>query len=252
MKFVRFLRDGRDVWGIVDGDTVVEVRGSIFGDVRPTAVHEPLERVRLLAPVVPSKIIGVGLNYRDHAAETHQPVPTEPLLFLKAPSAIVGPEDPIVLPFADHEVHPEAELAFVIKRRAKNVTRQDAFQYILGYTCANDVSDRTIQNPQKARSQAKSLDTFAPLGPVLVTDLDPTNLNVQCLVNGKVRQSSNTGQLVFDVPTLVAHISSLMTLFPGDVVLTGTPSGIGPIYPGDVVEVCVAGIGTLRNPVRAA
>jgi 2-keto-4-pentenoate hydratase/2-oxohepta-3-ene-1,7-dioic acid hydratase in catechol pathway len=179
-------------------------------------------------------------------------VPEAPLIFLKAPSAVVGHEDAIVLPFADHEVHHEAELAFIIKRRAKHVQPGEAMHYVLGYTCGNDVSDRTIQWPRMARSQAKSADTFAPLGPYIATEVNPSGLNIECRVNGELRQSSNTSQLAFDVPTLLSTISRIMTLLPGDVVMTGTPSGVGPIQPGDIVEVRIEGIGTLRNPVRAA
>jgi 2-keto-4-pentenoate hydratase/2-oxohepta-3-ene-1,7-dioic acid hydratase in catechol pathway len=251
MKLVHFAADNQDRWGVLEGDRIVELEGSVYEKFRLTHTAFALASVKILPTATPSKIIGVGLNYRDHAEEVGLQVPAAPQIFLKAPSALIGHEDAIVLPFVNHEVHHEAELAFVVKRRAKNVEPGDALGYVLGYTCGNDVSDRTIQWPDSARSQAKSADTFAPLGPYIVTDIDPSGLRIECRVNGQLRQSSNTDQLAFDVPTLLAFLSRTMTLLPGDVVMTGTPSGIGPIHPGDVVEVCIEGIGTLRNPVRA-
>jgi 2-keto-4-pentenoate hydratase/2-oxohepta-3-ene-1,7-dioic acid hydratase in catechol pathway len=252
MKWVRFEAQGHARWGSVVGDTITEVSGSIFGWHRQTAKRHALDAVRILPPARPSKIIGIGLNYRDHALETGQTLPTEPLFFLKAPSAMIGPGEPIVLPFPDHEVHHESELAFVIGRLAKDVAQEQALDHILGYTCGNDVSDRTVQRPRRANSMAKSADTFAPLGPYLVTDVDPGNLGVECLVNGELRQSSNTRELVFNVQALVSYLSRTMTLLPGDVVMTGTPAGVGTIRPGDVVEVRIERLGTLRNPVRSS
>jgi 2-keto-4-pentenoate hydratase/2-oxohepta-3-ene-1,7-dioic acid hydratase in catechol pathway len=252
MKLVHFRVQNRDQWGVVEGDRVTEIDGSICDDFTLTNRRHQLTEINILPPANPSKLIGVGLNYVDHARETGHPVPEVPFIFLKAPSAIIGHEDAIVIPFPDHEVHYEAELTVIMKRRAKDVAPEEALQYVLGYTCGNDVSDRTIQRVDGAPPRGKSLDTFAPLGPFIVTDLDPWNLKIECLVNGKVCQSSNTSQFVFSVPVLVSFLSRMMTLLPGDAVMTGTPSGVGPIHPGDVVEVRIEGIGTLRNPVRLA
>jgi 2-keto-4-pentenoate hydratase/2-oxohepta-3-ene-1,7-dioic acid hydratase in catechol pathway len=252
MKLVHFRARNRDQWGVVEGERVTEIDGSIFDDLTLTNRCHHLSEVRILPPVNPSKLIGVGLNYVDHAQEAGHPVPEVPFIFLKAPSAIVGHGDAIVIPFLDHEVHHEAELTFIIKRQAKNVAPEEALQYVLGYTCGNDVSDRTMQRIDGAPPRAKSLDTFAPLGPFIVTDLDPGHLDIECLVNGEVRQSSNTSQFVFSVPALVSFLSCMMTLLPGDTVMTGTPAGVGPIQPGDVVEVRIGGVGTLRNPVQTS
>ena len=230
---------------------MTEIDGSIYDDFTLTNRRHQLTEVRILPPVNPSKLIGVGLNYRDHAQETGHPVPAVPFIFLKAPSAIIGHGDAIVIPFLDHEVHHDAELTFIVKRGAKDIAPEEALQYVLGYTCGNDVSDRTIQRVDGAPPRGKSLDTFAPLGPFIVTDLDPGRLDIECLVNGDVRQSSNTSQFVFSVPVLVSFLSHMMTLLPGDTVMTGTPAGVGPIHPGDIIEVRIEGIGALRNPVRS-
>ena len=252
MRLAHFRAQDRDRWGVVEGDRVIEIDGSIYGDFALTSTGFRLETVTILPPDTPSKLIGVGLNYADHARETGQPVPEEPFIFLKAPSAIIGHDEAIVIPFLDHEVHHEAELAAIIKRRAKNVDPRHALDYVLGYSCGNDVSDRTMQRADGAPTRGKSLDTFAPIGPLVVTDIDPSRLQVECLLNGEVRQSSNTDQFVFDVPALISFISRMMMLLPGDVILTGTPAGVGPLRPGDVVEVRIEGIGTLRNRVEAS
>jgi len=237
----------------VEHGRVVEIAGSIYAEFEQTDRSYPLEAVKVLAPVNPSKLIAVGLNYVDHARETGNAIPQVPFIFMKAPSAIIGHGDPILIPFAEDEVHFEAELAVVMKKRAKNLDPQEVYDYVLGYTCANDVSDRTIQRADRCPTRAKSLDTFAPLGPFIATDIaDPDHLTTECLVNGEIRQSSNTSQLIFDIPTLVAFLSRMMTLLPGDAIMTGTPAGVGPIRPGDVVEVRIEGIGTLRNPVSLA
>ncbi len=252
MRFVRFRAQSQDRWGILEDDHVNEIDGSVYAAFALTNARYPLAEVAVLPPVNPSKLIGVGLNYVDHAREAGKPVPKEPFIFIKASSAIIGPDQAIVIPFPDHEVHHEAELTVVIKRIAKNVEPQDALHYVLGYTCGNDVSDRTIQKADGAPTRGKSLDTFAPVGPFIVTDLDPSNLRVECLVNGQVRQSSTTAQFVFGVAQLVSFLSHMMTLLPGDAIMTGTPPGVGPIHPGDVVETRIEGIGALRNPVRTA
>lgn len=250
MRFVRFLRDNEPAYGIVEGDQVVELDGSIFGNYRPTGRRVFLNEAKLLTPCTPSKVLCFGLNYAAHAAESGMDMPTSPILFLKATSAIVGPGDSIVLPDHINRIDYEAELAAVIKDVTKNVSEDEALQHVLGYTCANDVSHRPFQKSDGQWCRAKSFDTFGPLGPWIVTDLDPGNLGIKCVLNGQVKQSSNTNDLIFNVPYLVSWLSKNMTLMPGDVLMTGTPSGVGPLKAGDVVEVVIDGIGTLSNPVQ--
>jgi len=193
--------------------------------------------------------VAVGLSYRDHAAEFGYPVPDEPILFLKPLTALIGPGDKIVYPAISQRVDYEAELAIVMKRKGRNIPRGQALRYVLGYTCHNDVTARDLQKKDGQWTRAKSFDTFAPLGPCIATGLDPHRLHIEARVNGEIRQSFNSDQLIFDVPTLVAFVSQVMTLSPGDVIATGTPPGVGPLKRGDVVEVEVEGIGVLRNPV---
>jgi len=233
----------------VEGETVYALEGELYGRLQRGAAVAPLDKVRLLAPCQPSKVVAVGLNYRDHAAETHNVLPAEPLLFLKPPTAVLGPDEAIVCPAMSQQVDYEAELAVVIGRRAHKVSPGEAAGCVLGYTCANDVTARDVQQRERHNSRAKSFDTFCPLGPWIVTNVCPDDLAIQCRVNGVLRQDSRTSQLVFGVPALVSFISQVMTLLPGDVVLTGTPAGIGPLAPGDVVEVEIEGVGVLRNPV---
>lgn len=226
-------------------------KGNPFEGLETTWEDVPLEEVRLLPPVEPSKVIGVGLNYRDHAEEVGLEPPKEPVIFLKPPTAVIGPGDPIVIPPCSERVDYEGELALVVGRRAKDVTPEEAQGYILGYTCFNDVTARDIQRREGQWTRAKGFDTFAPLGPWIVTDLDPRVLRVETYLNGELRQGSDTSQLIFDPFELLAFCSRVMTLLPGDVIATGTPSGIGPMKPGDIVEVRIEGIGVLRNPVIA-
>jgi 2-keto-4-pentenoate hydratase/2-oxohepta-3-ene-1,7-dioic acid hydratase in catechol pathway len=204
-----------------------------------------------LAPLVPGKIVAIGRNYRDHAAERGKPVPTEPLVFLKPPSAVIGPGDAILLPAGVGRVDHEAELGVVIGRRACRVRREDALDHVFGLTCVNDVTARALQDRGYQFSHVKGYDTFAPIGPCILLDRDPRGRTVEGLVNGDVRQSSTTDNLIFPVDELIAYISEIMTLVPGDVIATGTPAGIGPLTPGDVVTVRVAGVGELTNPVAA-
>jgi 2-keto-4-pentenoate hydratase/2-oxohepta-3-ene-1,7-dioic acid hydratase in catechol pathway len=196
-----------------------------------------------------TKIVAVGRNYAAHAAEHGNEVPSQPLIFLKPPSAVIGPGESIICPPQSAQVEHEAELAVVIGRRARRVAAADAWEHVLGYTCANDVTARDLQRSDGQWSRAKGFDTFAPLGPWIVTELDPTDLNVACRVNGQVKQQASTADMVFKIPVLIEYITAAMTLEPGDVVLTGTPEGVSPIQPGDEVEVEVDGIGVLRNPV---
>lgn len=210
----------------------------------------PLEEVVLLAPCEPSKIIALGLNYRDHAAELGWPLPEEPLLFLKPPSAVIGPGETILLPPQSRRVDYEAEVAVVIGRQAKDVPAAAALDYVWGYTCFNDVTARDLQKKDGQFTRAKGFDTFAPLGPWIETEIaDLSRITVEAYVNGERRQHSHTGNLVFDIPTLISFISHIMTLMPGDVIATGTPAGIGPLREGDVVEIRVEGVGSLINPV---
>lgn len=219
-------------------------------DYAPGAPLPDAGTIRLAPPVRPSKIVCIGRNYAAHAAEHQAPVPQEPMLFFKPPSALVGHEDPIQFDAGAGRVDHEAELAVIIGRRARRVSRDAALAHVLGYTCANDVSARDYQQKDGQWGRAKGFDTFCPLGPWINTDLDPSDLGIRGLVNGDVRQDSRTSDMVFDVPALIAFISHVMTLEPGDVILTGTPAGVSQLFDGDSVSVEIQGIGTLRNPVR--
>jgi 2-keto-4-pentenoate hydratase/2-oxohepta-3-ene-1,7-dioic acid hydratase in catechol pathway len=253
MRIARYEFEGRTRTGLVDaeGGEIREVAGDPFGVLDPTGVVRRLDGVRLLAPVVPGKIVAVGLNYRDHAREMGKKIPEEPLLFLKAPSALNDPGGEIVYPSQSQRVDYEAELAVVIGRVAKGVKERDAAAHILGYTCINDVTARDLQVKDVQYTRAKGFDTFAPLGPWVVTGFDPTEASVRCLVNGELRQDGNTREMGASVHRLVEFISSVMTLFPGDVIATGTPPGVGSLHVGDVVTVEVGGIGALTNRVVA-
>ncbi len=249
MKLIRFLKNDQPRHGLIEGEVVYTVEGSIFGEFRRAEEVAELAEVGLLAPCQPSKIVAVGLNYRTHAAEAGMDVPPEPLLFFKPPSSVIGPLDPIVYPALSQQVDYEGELAVIIGRRARNVSPEEAHDFILGYACGNDVTARDLQRRDDQWTRAKGFDTFCPLGPCIVTDLDPAHLAIRTRVNGEIRQNATTADMVFSVAELIATISQVMTLEPGDVILTGTPSGVGPLQPGDVVEVEIEGIGTLRNPV---
>lgn len=198
----------------------------------------------------PSKIVAVGLNYRDHAAEMKEALPDRPLLFLKPSTAVIEHGEPIIYPASTSELHYEGELAVIIKTRARHVTAADASLFILGYACANDVTARDLQRLDGQWTRAKSFDTFCPLGPRIVKDIDPGHLDITTRVNGVVKQHSNTSNLIFDVPALLSYISSVMTLLPGDVIITGTPHGVGPLQVGDEVEVEIEGIGILKNRIE--
>ena len=231
-------------WRLIEGD--------IFGDHRLGAQIAATGH-SLLAPVMPSKIVCVGLNYKDHAAEQNKPLPPEPLLFIKPNTCVIGPDDTIVLPEGIGRVDHEAECAVVIGRRASHVPVEQADQYIFGITCVNDVTARALQEKGVGYTRAKGFDSFAPVGPCIARGLDyRRGLTVEGLVNGTVRQSSSTSQLIFPIPTLVAFISEIMTLLPGDIIATGTPSGIGPLAAGDRVTIRVEGVGELTNPVGQA
>lgn len=210
----------------------------------------PLEQCTLLAPVQPSKIVCVGRNYREHAAELGNKMPDEPLLFLKAPSSVIGPNDRIELPPASHQVEHEGELGVVIGSRARKLTAdENPLKYVLGYTCVNDVTARDLQRKDVQFTRGKSFDTFCPVGPWIVSGIDPSGVAVTTRLNGTVKQSGNTRDMAFPVANLIRYISQVMTLNPGDLIATGTPAGVSPMKDGDVVEVEIAGIGTLKNQV---
>jgi 2-keto-4-pentenoate hydratase/2-oxohepta-3-ene-1,7-dioic acid hydratase in catechol pathway len=232
--------------------TIAEIDGLPFGQIRFTSQRWALADVRLLSPILPSKVVCVGRNYADHAAEHGAEVPAEPLLFLKPSTAVIGPRDAIRLPPQSKQVEHEAELAVVIgPPGARRADRAAAQRAIFGYTCGNDVTARDLQRSDGQWTRAKGFDSFCPLGPWINTDLDVSDLEVRCEVNEEVRQLGRTKDMVFDVPTLVSYASHVMTLLPGDVVLTGTPAGVSPIVAGDTVSVRVEGIGELANPVLA-
>ena len=252
MKIVRFRHEGRDRYGTLENDRISLLEGTIE-TLTPTkgAAAIALKDVRLLAPTAPSKIVAIGLNYADHAAEGNRELPKEPMLFIKPSTAVIGPGDEIVYPPQTGNLHHEGELAIVIGKTARNVPQADARRYVLGYTCANDVTARDLQRRDVQFTRGKGFDTFAPLGPWIVTDLDPSDLALETRVNGEVRQKSRTAQLIFNCDYLVSFISQVMTLLPGDVISTGTPAGVGPMKVGDVVEVEIERIGCLKNTIAA-
>jgi 2-keto-4-pentenoate hydratase/2-oxohepta-3-ene-1,7-dioic acid hydratase in catechol pathway len=255
VRIARYTTGEDPTYGIVHGEPGQEVVAEIQGDplyqpVVPTGVQVPLADVRLLAPVIPrSKVIGIGKNYADHAAEMGGEAPAEPLMFLIPNTAVVGPGDPVVLPRQTSEVHYEGELAVVIRRICKDVPPERVKDVVYGYACANDVTARDLQRTDGQWARAKGFDTFCPLGPWIETDLDPADLELTTTVNDAVRQQSRTSLLLHDVPALVSYVSAVMTMLPGDVLLTGTPDGIGPLERGDQVSVTIEGIGTLSNRV---
>ncbi|MDY6855527.1 MAG: fumarylacetoacetate hydrolase family protein [Thermodesulfobacteriota bacterium] len=251
MRLVRFLKDGVSKYGNVEGNTVCEIEGDIYGSYTVTKKEYSFEAIKILPPCNPTKIIAIGLNYRDHAEEVKKKLPQEPMLFLKPDTSIIGDGDPIVYPRSSQRVDYEAELAFVIKREIKNIDKDEALDAVLGYTCFNDVTARDIQSRPGQFTRSKAFDTFAAVGPFIVADIDPGNLDIMSFLNGELKQSSNTKHLIFDIPYLVSFISEVMTLLPGDIIATGTPSGIGPMSVGDTIEVVIEGIGTLRNYVEA-
>ncbi len=247
------MLDGREKWGLVEGEIIKVLRGSFLSDIVENMEVEnevSFSDVRMLSPVSPTKIVALGLNYRDHAEETGLPVPDEPLIFLKPPSAVIGSGETILIPKGVGRVDYEAELAVVIGRRCKNVSEKEASKYILGYTCFNDVTARHLQKKDGQWTRSKSFDTFAPIGPWISTNLDPTDLAIRLYLNSELRQNSRTSRMIFNVYHVVSFVSRVMTLEPGDVIATGTPSGIGPIRDGDEVVVEIEGIGKLVNYVR--
>jgi 2-keto-4-pentenoate hydratase/2-oxohepta-3-ene-1,7-dioic acid hydratase in catechol pathway len=254
MKIVRIDADANDItYGTVEPDGIRLYHGSPFFQWERSETVLPITRVKLLAPVIPTKIIAMAKNYVDHAAEMNGNVPESPVMFLKPPTTVIGPLAPIRLPSMSAEVHHEAELAVVMGKVTRRVAPDEVSAHILGYTAANDVTARDLARADGDRSRAKGFDTFCPLGPAIDTEFDPSEAHaITCTVNDEVRQIGSTSDLVFDVDTIVSFVSQVMTLLPGDVILTGTPAGVGPIVSGDRVEVDIEGIGTLMNPVASA
>ncbi|OGP84614.1 MAG: hypothetical protein A2Y95_12035 [Deltaproteobacteria bacterium RBG_13_65_10] len=250
MPIVRFRQAGKIEWGEVEGQTIRVLDAPPWENGKLTGRTTHLDHGVLLAPGTPTKIVAIGLNYRDHAKEMGVELPEEPLIFLKPPSALVGPEADILYPPMSSRVDYEGELAVVIGRVTKDVPVKKARAHIFGYSIMNDVTARDLQGKDVQWSRAKGFDTFACFGPAIVTELDPSDLAVETYLNGKPVQASRTEQLIFSVFDLVSFVSRVMTLEPGDILSTGTPSGVGPMSPGDVVEVRIEGIGTLRNTVR--
>jgi 2-keto-4-pentenoate hydratase/2-oxohepta-3-ene-1,7-dioic acid hydratase in catechol pathway len=255
MKFCRYTMRNGSVsphYGFIEGGAVFEISGAPWSQWSRSGHSSPLNEVRLLAPVEPSKIVCIGRNYAAHAAEMGNEVPKEPLMFLKPPSSIVGPEEAIVLTKYSQRVEHEGELALVIGRRCSHLRdSDDALSFIMGYTCLNDVTARDLQKSDVQFTRAKGFDTFCAVGPHIETDLDSSNVLVETHVNGARRQSGTTALMTYPPAFLVRWISRMMTLMPGDIIATGTPAGVGPLVAGDTVEVSVAGVGVLRNPVHA-
>ncbi len=250
MKYVRYSSEECEYYGIVNGEKIHRITAAPYEDFTETGDIEAMEEVTLLTPVIPSKILCVGLNYRDHIEEMFDAVPTSPVIFTKPQSSLLPPGGTIVRPEISKRVDFEGELALVIGKKAYKVAQEDAEEYILGFTCANDVTARDLQPKDGQWTIAKGFDTFCPLGPVITDELDPENLAISSAVNGEIRQKSNTSNLLFTPSYLVSYLSNVMTLMPGDIILTGTPSGVGPLEKGDTVEITVEGIGTLKNTVE--
>ncbi len=260
MRIARFSAEGGDVrFGVVEGPgespadlVVTPIEGHPFAPFSLAGEPIPLTKVRLLAPVLPSKVVCIGKNYADHVAEMGLSAPADPIVFLKPSTSVIGPGEAIVLPRNSERVDHEAELAIVIGRLCREVPRARAFDVILGYTCGNDVTARDHQAADKQWTRGKSHDTFCPIGPWIETDMDATAVAVQARVDGELRQDSTTAMLLHDIPAIIEWVTAFMTLLPGDVILTGTPAGVGPLAAGQSVSVTVGGVGTLTNPVVAA
>lgn len=248
MKLCRFSFEDKVYYGQVEDSAVHEI--DIDGKL--TSLTRRLEEVRLLAPVMPSKIVAIGLNYKAHAAEFGKPLPEEPMIFMKPPTAVIGPGDSIIYPsHMSRRVDYEGELAVVIGKAAKDVPVEKAGEFILGYTCFNDVTARDLQGKDVQYTRAKGFDTFACVGPWITENIDPTNVRIQTFLNGEKRQDTSTHDMIFNVYQIVSFVSQVMTLLPGDIIATGTPSGVGKMKPGDTVEVSIEGIGSLKNTVAA-
>jgi 2-keto-4-pentenoate hydratase/2-oxohepta-3-ene-1,7-dioic acid hydratase in catechol pathway len=252
MRIVRYqIKNDAPRYGWILENKVGPIEGDIYGAYRRLEAETPLAGVKLLAPAQPSKIICVGRNYAEHAKEHEVEVPKVPLLFMKPPSSILDPGGTVILPPQSQQVEHEAELVVVIGKRGRHVTAEEAGQYVFGYTVGNDVTARDLQKSDGQWTRAKGFDTFCPFGPWIDTEFDPADAVITCRVSGQPRQMASTRDMVFNVSTLIAFISSVMTLEPGDLIFTGTPAGVGPLKPGDVVDVEIEGLGKLSNPVAA-
>jgi 2-keto-4-pentenoate hydratase/2-oxohepta-3-ene-1,7-dioic acid hydratase in catechol pathway len=249
MRIVRFRAAGKTRYGALDGAQIVEYEGTPYGVFRKGRQRHALRQALLLPPVVPSKIVALECRYRDDPQGSGAGLSREPVMFLKPPSALIGPGDPIVVPAQVERVDYEGELAIVLKKRCRSVLPERAREHVLGYTCLNDVTARDLVVRDGHWTRAKSFDSFCPVGPCIATDIDPNGVEIESRVNGVARQASNTKHLVFPVEDIVARVSAVMTLMPGDVIATGTPAGAGPLVPKDLVEVRIEGIGCLTNPV---
>lgn len=251
MKYVRFFYAGAVQYGMLNEEIITVLdRSFLEKEHQPIGITLNLNEVRLLAPVQPSKVVCIGLNYAKHIAEFGGNNPEDPIIFIKPSTSVIGPEAEIVVPKMSQHIDHEAELAVIIGKSAKEVMAAEAYDYIFGYTCGNDVTARDLQRIDGQWTRGKSFDTFCPLGPWIVTDLDPSHLDIQALLNGKVMQSSNTKYFLNPVAKLVSYISHIMTLLPGDVIMTGTPEGVSPMKSGDEIVVRIEGIGKLRNRIR--
>jgi len=247
MKIVQFEHHGSTVWGSLHNENIHILTGDIFSGATETNEVVPLSQVKLLPPIAPPKIIGIGLNYKAHIKESPFPAPEVPLMFLKATTSVIGHLDTIILPPDAKKVEYEGELGIVIGKKASHVSEAEAMNYVLGCTVVNDISARDYHAQDKSFCRSKGVDTFCPFGPCIVTGLDPSNLKIETRLNGKTVQSSDTSDLLFNVPQLVSFASRYMTLLPGDLIATGTPGGVGAIKKGDVLEVEVEGVGVLKN-----
>lgn len=253
MKIVRYQPAGSDVaFGILEDSTVYAASGDVFSGLTKGDEVGSVDDVTLLAPIEPGKVVAIGLNYLLHVKENDptRDVPTEPVVFMKPPSSIIGPGETIRLAYPENAIDYEAELVIVMGKTAKDVKKDDALDYVLGYTAGNDVSDRVQQYAGIQWIRGKGYDTYLPLGPAIETDLDVSDVKVESRLNGEVRQSDSTNGLIFDVPFLIEFLSDVMTLHPGDCIMTGTPHGVGPMKDGDTIEVEVGGVGVLSNPVK--
>jgi len=250
MKLIHFIHNKKEYWGILEGKNIKVIKDEPFRSIKPLSKKIPVDGIKFLPPTKATKIILVGLNYKDHARELNMPLPKEPLIFLKPVTSLIGHNDAIIYPNSVKQLDYEAELAIVIKKEGKNIKLKDTPKYILGYTCLNDVTARDLQKKDDQWTRAKSFDTFCPVGPWLTTQLSPQDLNVRSYLNGKVKQNSRTSEFIFPPDYLVSFISRVMTLNPGDVISTGTPFGVGPMEKGDKIEVEIEGIARLRNYVK--
>lgn len=250
MRFIRYqMGSEAPQFGWVLDDKVGPVEGDLFGEFRRLEANIPMERVRLLSPILPGKIVSVGLNYQSHIKEMGSSMPEIPVIFLKAPNSVIGPGSAIILPPQSKQVEHEAELAVVIGKQGRWIKPDDVASHIFGYTVANDVTARDLQRQDGQWDRSKGFDTFCPLGPWIENEMDSADVLLTCRVNNELRQMASTNEMIFTVQQLVSFVSSVMTLFPGDIVMTGTPAGVGPLTAGDVVTVNIEGIGELSNPI---